>query len=365
MRLAVSGGGTGGHIYPAVSAIEALGLLGVPVEVLWLGAPGRPEEAMARERGWDFHPVQTAQVRGSGLRIPVNAAVAIAGAFGAARALRSARADVLLATGGYVAVPGTLGARLAGVPVVLFLPDASPGWAIRFLRRFAQVKAASSDAAARALGDGAVVTGYPVREGFATADRDAARRALGLGERPAVLVLGGSSGARSLNEAVLRWAGEVLAQADVVHVAGRRDYEDVAKQAAAAGLTSHPGYRLVPYLDQLPEAMVASGLVVSRAGAAVLGELTVSAKPSILVPGTFGGAHQRHNSDYMCREGCAEVIEDDEVVERLGPAILGLLADTARLARMAERARAIARPDAARRLATLVRDTAEGNANAH
>jgi len=111
--------------------------------------------------------------------------------------------------------------------------------------------------------------------------------------------------------------------------------------------------------------MAGSDLVVSRAGAAVLGELTVAGRPAILVPGTFGGAHQRHNSDYMSREGCAEVIDDDEVVDRLGPAVLGLLADPARLAEMAGRARAIARPDASRRLAALIRDAAEANANAN
>ena len=91
MRVAIAGGGTGGHIYPAVSAIEALEGMGASPEVLWLGAAGRPEEGMARDRGWGFHPVRTAQVRGSGLRVPLNAAVAIGGAFGAAGALRLAQ----------------------------------------------------------------------------------------------------------------------------------------------------------------------------------------------------------------------------------------------------------------------------------
>lgn len=365
MRLAIAGGGTGGHIYPAVSAIEALGLLGVPAEVLWLGAAGGPEETMARERGWQFYPVKTAQVRGTGLHLPLHAAVAVGGAVGAARGLRDFSAEVLLATGGYVSVPGALGARLAGVPVVVFLPDASPGWAIRFLHHFAQVKAASSEAAARALGAGAVVTGYPVREAFATAERTQARATFGLSDRPMVLILGGSSGARRLNEATLRWAPKLLATADIVHLAGRRDYDQVVQRVTDEGLLQSDGYHLYPYLEDLPEAMVAADLVVSRAGAATLGELTVAGKPSILVPGTFGGGHQRHNSDYMSSQGCALVIEDDEVEEKLGSAVLNLLREPDRLAGMADKARAIARPDAARRLADLLRDTAEAHSHAH
>ncbi len=365
MRLAIAGGGTGGHIYPAVSAIEALGLLGRPTDVLWLGAAGRPEEAMAKERGWGFHPVQTAQVRGTGLRLPLHAAYAVGGAVGASRALKAFAADVLLATGGYVSVPGTLGARLAGVPVVLFLPDASPGWAIRFLRRFAHVKAASSDAAAAALGAGAVVTGYPVREAFATTERDTARAALGLSNRPAVLILGGSSGARRLNAATLRWAPQLLAEADVLHVAGRRDFEQVSQEAEAAGLSDAAGYHLYDYLEEMALAVAAADLVVSRAGAATLGELTVAARPSILVPGTFGGGHQRYNSDYMRRQGCSEVIEDDEVERALGPTVLELLGRPDCLADMAAKARAIARPDASRRLAQLLIETAEDRRRVH
>jgi len=364
MRLAVAGGGTGGHIYPAVSAIEALSDGGTAPEVLWLGAAGRPEQEMARSHGWEFHPVQTAQVRGSGLRTPINAAVAVGGAFGASKALRGFRAQVLLATGGYVSVPGTLGARLAGVPVVLFLPDASPGWAVSFLRHFAQVSAASSEAAAANLGRGAVVTGYPVRQAFLTASRPEARAALGLGERPAVLVLGGSSGARKLNEAIIHWAPVVLEQADIVHIAGRRDYEMVVQQAASAGLSTHPGYHLYSYIERLPEAMVASDLVITRAGAAVIGELTAAAKPSILVPGSFGGGHQRHNASYMADRGCGVVIGDDQVMEQLGPAVIHLLEEPGRLTSMAENARSLAHPDAARRLAGLLERTAAGGGSA-
>ncbi|NPV09315.1 MAG: UDP-N-acetylglucosamine--N-acetylmuramyl-(pentapeptide) pyrophosphoryl-undecaprenol N-acetylglucosamine transferase [Anaerolineae bacterium] len=365
MRLAVAGGGTGGHIYPAVAAMEALASLGEATEVLWLGVSGGPEEAVARRYGWEFGQVRAVQVRGTGVRMPANAVAGFLSAADARRALLGFGAEVLLATGGYVSVPGALGAKLARVPVVLFLPDASPGWAIRLLRPLADGMAASSVEAATALGRGAVVTGYPVRRAFFDCRREEARRALGLGERPALLVLGGSSGARRLNQAVLRWAGELLKVADILHVAGRRDHEAVAEEAEAAGLTAGEGYHLFAYLDRLPEAMVASDLVVSRAGAAVLGELTAAGRPAVLVPGSFAGGHQRHNAAYLQRNGCAVVVEDEEVLERLGPEVLGLLRDEGSLRAMSARAKALAVPDAAERLAQLLQQMSRGGRFAH
>jgi UDP-N-acetylglucosamine--N-acetylmuramyl-(pentapeptide) pyrophosphoryl-undecaprenol N-acetylglucosamine transferase len=364
MRLAVAGGGTGGHIYPAMAAIEALGHLGVDAQVMWLGVPGGPEESVARGQGWEFHPVRANKVRGSGLRIPANALAGFAGAVDARRALREFGAEVLLATGGYVSVPGALGAKLAGVPVLLFLPDASPGWAIRFLRYFADVVAGSSQEAAASLGKRTVVTGYPVRRAFLETDREQAREKMRLGSRPALLVLGGSSGARRLNQAVLRWGQDLLGVADIMHVAGRRDYDEVVAEATSAGLTAHPGYHLYAYLDNLPEAMVASDLVISRAGAATLGELAAAGRPAVLVPGTFAGGHQRHNAAYLAQVGCAIVIDDDQVLERLGPAVADLLGDASTLQTMAERARSLAVPDAAERLARLLQQTASGGSRA-
>ncbi|MHB0876568.1 MAG: UDP-N-acetylglucosamine--N-acetylmuramyl-(pentapeptide) pyrophosphoryl-undecaprenol N-acetylglucosamine transferase [Anaerolineae bacterium] len=360
MRLAVAGGGTGGHIYPAVAIIEALQEQ-TPVEVLWLGVAGNPEEGIATGRGWHFASVPAAKVLGTGLRAPLGVAFSLFGGLTAARRLRAFGAAAVIATGGYASVPGVAGARLAGVPVFLFLPDVRAGLAVRFTRRLATRLATTSERGRQALGGGKVaVTGYPVRREFFTATREAARPRLGLGTRPVVLVFGASQGAASFNRAVLRWGADLLSTAQVLHVSGARNFDAVSAAAVQAGLTPEKGYHLYPYLENLPEAMAAADLVVSRGGASVLGELTAAGRPSVLVPYPHAGAHQKENARFLVDEGAAMLIDDAEIEERFGPTVHALLADPAALASMAERARALARPRAAADLADLVRDLAGG-----
>ena len=358
MRLAVAGGGTGGHIYPAVAIIEALQEQ-TTVDVLWLGVKGNPEEAAAVGRGWHFAPVPAAKVRGTGWRAPVGVAWSLLGGFTAARRLRSFGADVVVATGGYASVPGVVGARLAGVPVLLFLPDVRPGLAVRFTRRLATRVATTSERDRTALGGSEVaVTGYPVRREFFTATRDVARQQLGLDVRPVVLVFGASQGAASFNRAVLRWGSELLPALQMVHVSVVRNFDAASVSATAAGLSAEKGYHLYPYLENLPEAMAAADLVVSRGGASVLGEMTAAGKPSVLVPYPHAGAHQKQNASFLVDEGAAVLVDDSEIEGCFGPLVLELLANPAALARMAERARALARPQAASDLAALVCDLA-------
>ena len=353
MRLAVAGGKTGGHIYPAVSVIEALERENGQSEVLWLGRAGGPEEEVARARGWSFAAVRAAEVRGMGLRAPIGAAAGLLGAVGAARRLRAFGAETVLATGGFVSVPGVLGARLAGVPVLVLLPDVRPGWAVRFLRHFASLVAVTCEGACRYLGRTRTVqSGYPVRQDFYACTRAEARSRLGLDERPAVLVMGGSTGSESLNRAAVRWAPSLVPAAQVIHVSGRKDHSWVSEQARELGLDAAVGYHLHAYLEELPEAMIAADLVISRAGASVLGEIPAAGKPVILVPGSF--SDQWENARYLEGKGCAVVIDNEDVEEKLGAAVLGLLGDPDLRSEMAARAGALSRPGAARELACLL-----------
>lgn len=355
MRLAVCAGGTGGHIYPAVAIIRALQQRRPGTEVLWLGAAGGAEEAVARDHGWSFAPVTVAPVRGTGARAPIGVAVSVLSGVAATLPLRRFRPQAALSTGGYVSVPGVVGSRLARLPLLLFLPDVQPGLAVRFTRRLATRLATTTDAARGGLGGERVaVTGYPVRPGFFTATRQGSRAALGLDDRPALLVCGASQGASSINRAVLRWAPELLPDVQVVHVSGKRGHEAIAADAAAAGLGREGGYHLYPYLEDLPEAMLACDLVVTRAGASVIGEMPAAAKPSVLVPYPYAGAHQRANAAYLVDQGAAVMIEDAQVQERLGPLVRSLFGDAAGLAEMGKRAGALARPDAAAALAELL-----------
>jgi len=146
MRIAVAGGGTGGHVYPALSVLEALEGEAGHVDVLWMGQAGKLEEEVARVRGWLFVALRVAQVRGAGFRAPLAALTNVGSSVFAARELRRFSPGAVFATGGYASVPGVVGARLAGIPVLLFVPDVDPGWAVRFTCRFAHVIATSCEA---------------------------------------------------------------------------------------------------------------------------------------------------------------------------------------------------------------------------
>jgi len=208
-----------------------------------------------------------------------------------------------------------------------------------------------------------VVTGYPVRADLLTTTRAAGRAALGLSEGlPVLLVLGGSTGARSINAAVRESLPRLLAICQVVHACGQPDYAALEDLRAALTVADRERYHLFAYLHEMPQAMAAADLVVARSGAATLGEFPAVGLPAILVPYPYSGQHQARNAAYLADGGAALIIDDKDLAERLLPTIEMLLADSGQLQRMAAAARALARPDAAERIAGELVRLAEGGA---
>jgi len=360
MRVALCGGGTGGHVYPALSILSALveELAVEGVEALYLGQAGGLEESLVNREGIAFAHVPAGPVRG---RWPWQAAASLVkmavGVSRARRALRQFQAEVVLSTGGYASVPVAIAARTLGLPLVVFLPDVLPGWAVRFMSLLATRVAVSVPHTASRLPDGKVrVTGYPVRRAFWLAERAEGRRRLGLDmEEEVLLVLGASQGARSINEAVARRLRELLELCQVVHISGPAHEPWLRAHAQSLPEALRARYHLYPYLhEELPWAMAAADLAVTRAGASVLGELPAAGLPAILVPYPHAGGHQRHNARYLEAEGAAVVVEDRELAERLLPLVGQLLSDEGRRRRMASAMRRLARPDAARNVARLL-----------
>ncbi len=367
MRLVLCGGGTGGHVYPALSVVWALAqevAVDSSLEVLYLGQANGLEGELVRRVGLPFQSVPSGPVRGRRLwELPVSLAKIGLGTWRAGRLLRQFGADAVLATGGYASVPVAVAARLRGVPLVVFLPDVLPGWAIRFMARLATRVAVSTPVTPRRLRNGrTVVTGYPVRHEFWLADRAEGRRRLGLDmEEKVLLVSGASQGARSINEAVAAHLRGLLELCQVVHLSGRRDFEWLQREARALPSALQERYRLFDYLhEELPWAMAAADLALSRSGASVLGELPAVGLPAILVPYPHAGGHQRHNALYLQEEGAAVVVEDRELMDRLLPLVGELLSDERRLQRMAQAARSLARPAAARDIARLLLEVSGG-----
>jgi UDP-N-acetylglucosamine--N-acetylmuramyl-(pentapeptide) pyrophosphoryl-undecaprenol N-acetylglucosamine transferase len=365
MRILISGGGTGGHVYPALAVAAALPQNST---VLYVTSAGGMENDLLRRVGTE---IPTATIRAAALRgrapwtMLRNMALLAQGAAQARRLMGDFRPEAVLVTGGYVSVPVGIAARQKRIPLVVFLPDVVPGLAVRFLARLATRVATTTPDSARYLPRGkVVVTGYPVRPALVSPDRQQARASLGLApEERVLLVYGGSRGARSINRAIGAGLAALLELSTVIHVCGQEgDDVELRQQAAQLPEKVRARYRLYSYLhDEMPAALAAADVAVCRSGASTLGELPAAGLPAILVPYPY--VHQEENADYLVRNGAAVKVLDSQLRGAGGrpdptallAALRPILEDAARRAGMAAAARRIARPDAAGAIVEVLR----------
>lgn len=360
MRLLVSAGGTGGHIHPALSVVaENLASPTPAAAVLWLGTAGEMEETLVPRAGLSLETISGGGLHGVGLRrLLPNALGLLRGWLQARRVLRRFQPDVLLLTGGYTNAPAALAALERRVPMLIFLPDIEPGLAIKTLSRLARRVACTAEASLAYFPAGkGVVTGYPLRPGLVP-DHDPAAARLSFNlqpDRPTLLVFGGSRGARTINQALLAILPALLAEAQVIHISGTPDWETVCTAAGELPADLRVRYRPFEYLhDEMGEALRSADLVVSRAGAATLGEFPAFGLPAILIPYPFAWRYQKVNADYLAAAGAALRLNDEDMAAELLPAIRRLLGDPQELDRMRQAARALHRPQAARAIADLL-----------
>jgi UDP-N-acetylglucosamine--N-acetylmuramyl-(pentapeptide) pyrophosphoryl-undecaprenol N-acetylglucosamine transferase len=335
-RCLIAAGGTAGHVLPALAVAEALRARGASVTLA--GRPDSVEERLAAQAGLEFDSFRVEGFpRRPGPRLARALAVAAAAPAACVRILRRRRPDVVLGAGGYVGGPMVLAAGLLRIPAALTEADAHLGLANRLAAPAAMRVFCAFPLEGRADGKYRVV-GRPIPARARPFPRGEAREHFGLpAEGAVVLVFGGSQGARRLNEAALdAWATDGPA---VLHLAGERDFESLRVRAA------RPGYRLLDFTDDFGAALAAADLVVARAGGSVW-EVAAAGRPALLVPYPHATAgHQAKNARYFERGGGAVVIREDELDLRRDAG--ALLADPARLARMGEAMRSLARPDAA------------------
>ncbi len=322
--------------------------------LLYAGEAGGIEEALAARAEIAFSAIATGQIRGRGPGTALRNLVKMArGARQCRAVIREFRPDVAFLTGGYVAAPVAWAAWRARVPILIYLPDLTPGQAIHLTSRLATRVAVSFPEVARYFPGKAVVTGYPVRSELLAADKSTARQRLGLTDAlPVLLVFGGSRGARSINHALVAALPQLLPRCQVLHISGHLDWEWVQEAAASVGAAFQSQYHPYAYLhDEMIQALAAADLVIARAGASTLGEFPACGLASILVPYPYAGQHQDANAAYLAERGAALVIQDAELAQQLAPAVLRLLDTPAELAAMAQAATGLARPDAARKIA--------------
>ncbi len=341
---------------PALAVADALRARGADVE--FIGGE-RAEAELVPAAGYPFHTLRVVGIdRSDPLRAARALLLAARATARARRLLRQIGADAVLGGGGYVAGPVGLAARTLRVPLVLTEADSHLGVSNRMLAPFAARVCLAFPLPGRS-GSKWLVTGRPVPLGTVGGDQTAARARLGVPpEGPCLLVFGGSLGARRLNEAALEAFGSA-APCSVLHAAGRRDFDALRERLDALG--SPPHYRLFPYVEPFADALAAADLAVARAGGSVF-ELAAAGLPSILVPYPHAtGDHQAANARFMADAGAAVVIPDAELdAPRLSREVGELLAAPQRMAEMANAAGAVARPDAAERVAEELLRVANG-----
>lgn len=340
-------------MYPALAVVEAL--QSSRTDILYVGSPDGMERDLVSRAGLTYHGIDSGQVRGmTPWTLAQNLYRTGRGLRQSLRLLKEWPADVVFVTGGYVTVPVALAAWRRRIPILVYLPDLEPGWAIRFLSRFADRVAVSFDEVKAFFPPQKVwVSGYPVRSMLFNLDRPAGYRTLGLiPSLKTLLILGGSRGAQSINRAVVAALPDLLPHCQVVHISGELDWPWVSAQREQLPADWSARYHIFAYMhEDIAAAFAVADMVVARAGAATLAEWPAVGLPSILVPYPYSGQHQQKNADFMVAHGAAVCVLDADLSNRLKSTVLELLGDETRLNEMAARARALSRPDATHRLA--------------
>lgn len=346
-------------MYPALAVVRALS---EPAEVLWVGGEGGMESELVTRAGVRFEAIPAAGVHGVGLRaLPGNLWQLARGYRAGKSIVNEFQPEAMLFTGGYVGVPVALAGR--NYPQLAYVPDLLPGLALRLIARTADTVAVTNPAARQEYGGKrVVVTGYPVRPELREMDQAGARVALGLDpERPVLLAFGGSQGAHSINAAVWRALPGLLGTTQVLHLTGARDWPRVAEVQSELPERLADAYHPRQYLhEEMGAALSAADLVVSRAGAASLGEYPLYGLPAVLVPYPHAWRYQQANAAYLVQLGAAVQLEDAGLARDLLPTVRRLLSDPDQLRRMGEAMRGLAVPDAAERVASELERLAAG-----
>ena len=365
MRIIVSGGGTVGHIYPAITLIRTLQQRVPDAEFLYVGTKRGLESDIIPKEGLPF---ETIDLQGFERHFTLDnvrrAAKAMLGVAKARHVVKHFHPDAAIGTGGYVCGPILLAASLAGVPTLIQEQNVVPGITNKLLSRFVTKIATGTEEAMRHFPAAKTVcTGNPIRSEVLTARREDGLKAYGFsGDRRVVLVSGGSRGARAINRAmvgVLK-AAQHHAEVQFLLATGKGEYEAELSRLKDAGvdLAAAPHIKVVPYLYDMPQAQAMADLAVFRAGATGLAELTARGIPAILVPYPYAAEnHQEHNARACEEAGAARMILDRELTsERLGSVLMELFSEPGKLEKMAAASKAMGRPEAADTIADMVID---------
>ena len=371
MRYLIAGGGTGGHIYPALAIAGALRTLDEAAEFLFVGTGHGLEADLVPRAGYRLEKIELYGFqRRLSLRNAKNIFLLARSMWRVRRILRKFRPDVVVGTGGYVCGPVLAQAAWAGIPTLIQEQNALPGVTNKILARLVDVAAlgyAEAEAGFSGCKARLIVTGNPVRPDLLSEEREAACHFFDLRpDLPVVLITGGSQGARSINQAALTLHMRCRKEnkpVQILHITGQTDYNDIIRKLDSAGIavnTAASPIKVLPYVHEMPKALSAASLAVSRAGAIALAELSLCGVPSILIPYPHAAEnHQEINARSLESKGAAIVMRDAELSgDWLFETVSSLLDDPQRLQTMSAAATRSAHPAATATIAGLVMELA-------
>lgn len=347
MRVIVAGGGTGGHVIPALAIAQEL-RAHYAAEVIFVGTARGIETRLVPAAGFELRLIEIGALNRVDLATRLKTLRNLPrAAMRSAEMISNFRPDVMVGVGGYASGPAMAVAALMNIPTLTFEPNVIPGFANRVLAPTIRIAAVHFERTCHYFRN-CHVTGVPVRREFFSVPprpKDA---------RPTLLVFGGSQGAHAINQAVLAALPaltQALPEIYIIHQTGEKDYVS----AQTAYLQAMVRAEVSPFIDDMPGAFARADLVLCRSGASTVAEVTAAGKPAIFVPlPTAADDHQRHNAATLAAADAARLLPQVELgVERLTAEVIGLLRDRAELARMAESAHAFAHPDAAANIASL------------
>ncbi len=348
--IAIAGGRTGGHLYPALAVAQSLKTMQSDLHIYMIGTSDGMEARIVPENGFEFHAVQAMPLRRS--LHPKNLAIPFVLALGTYQAfvlLKKTKAVILLSTGGFPCVPVLMAARIAGVKIFLQEQNSYPGLTTRLFARKAETVFAAYQSIEDFLHPDAKVvqTGNPLRPGFEIGNRDEGIVSFGLDKaKKTLLVFGGSQGATALNNLIIENLDRVASRNDLqlIWQTGKSDFDDCSNQFRKSGSAGI----VLPFIDRMDLAYACADIVISRSGALTLAELAAAGKPAILIPYPFAAEnHQTYNARLVEKKGAAILVRENQIMESdpIGT-VFKLLADDKELSRMAANSRKLFRPGA-------------------
>ena len=360
MRILFAGGGTAGHINPALSIANYIKEQDADFEALFIGTKRGLEQKLVPSADYKIKYIDVCGFDRKNLLKNVSVLIKLQKSKSdTIKILKDFAPDWVICTGGYVSGPVMLAAKKLGIPSIIHEQNVYPGLTVRGSERYATYVAVSFSETVEHLKykNKCVITGNPVRPEILRADKKQAREQLGLSDKPFVLVFGGSLGAKKINDTMLKMLKMLDGSIDILFGTGDRNYAEVRGAIENEGITLPEGVKVVPYINNMSEVMAAADIVISRAGAITVSEIAALKKPSILIPSpNVVRNHQEQNAREFEKNGAAAVItEDCLTAEKLYDTIKCMLNSKEELKKMGENASKLAVTDALSKVYSLIK----------